>query len=229
MSCLALGPGYKEWLHPDGILYNGPAAGHALRSLGFDDGKLHPVEALRFDYLLDLQTAPRTHDGGDGRSIAIVIVLEGIESIDRFILELVKDALSVPVIAAGRRFVIKPHPSGRVDISEALASAGSGSWSETRENIHSVLSKADLVCTSINSSAAVEVQALGIPQILIWKPNELIRTPLDVKGWGRIVTSLPAFVDALGRNVSCEVEDSETPVFYLDKALPRWRVLLRQG
>lgn len=228
LSCVAFGPGYKEWLLPDGILFNGPAAGQALRSLGFADTKLHPVEALRFDYLLDLKAALRAPQGGEGRSIAIVVVLEGIEPIDRFILELVKGALSVPAIAVRRHFVIKPHPSGQVSVREALASAGSGGWSETREGIHSVLSKADLVCTSINSSAAIEVHALGLPKILIWKPSELIRTPLQVKDWGRIVMSPAGFVAALGQTASCKAEDSETPAFFLDKALPRWRALLRQ-
>jgi surface carbohydrate biosynthesis protein (TIGR04326 family) len=227
LSCLPFGPGYKEWLHPDRILCNGPAAGQALRSLGFDSNRLQLVEALRFDYLLDLKAAHRGPRAVEVQSTT-VIVLEGIEPIDRFILELVRGALSVPGIASGRRFIIKPHPGSRVDIGEALAGAGDGAWSESREAIHGVLSRADLVCTSINSSAAVEAQALGIPQILIWKPSELIRTPLDVRDWGRIVMSPGAFVEALGSDISCDAEDAKLPVFYLDKALPRWRALLER-
>ena len=227
LSCLPFGPGYRDWLHPDRILCNGPAAGQVLRSLGFDVERLHPVEALRFDYLLGLKAAPHVPRGVKGQSTT-VIVLEGIEPIDRFILGLVRSAVSAPGITSRQRFVIKPHPGGRVDIGEALAGAGDGVWSESRESIHDVLSTADLVCTSINSSAAVEVQALGIPQILIWKPSELIRTPLDVRDWGRIVMSPAAFVEALGRDFACSAEDADFPVFYLDKALPRWRALLGQ-
>jgi surface carbohydrate biosynthesis protein (TIGR04326 family) len=226
LSSLAFGPGYQEWLLPDGILFNGYAAGKVLRSIGFDDKRIHPIEALRFNYLLDLQAITRSCQSDKAGSVTVLVILEGIESIDRFILEFVKEALSAPAIATTQHFVIKPHPSGRVSVSKALKGTGIGAWTETREGIHSVLAKANLVCTSINSSAAVEVQALGLTQILIWKPSELIRTPLIIRDWGKIVTSPSAFISALDRSISGETDDP-APVFYLDKALPRWSAMLR--
>lgn len=228
LSCLAFGVGHREWLHPDGILFNGPAAGQALQSLGFDVGKLHPVEALRFNYLLDMRASVQTRRIGENHSAVILVVLEGIESIDRFVLMLVKSAISNPAIAAGRHFVIKPHPSGKVSVTDALAEVESAAWSETRESIHIALSKADLVCTSINSSACVEVETLGKAQVLIWKPSELIRTPLNVTDWDRIVTSSSALVAALEHPALCDVAQNAAPVFFLDKSLPRWRSVLHQ-
>ena len=159
----------------------------------------------------------------------VVVLLEGLEATDHYILDLVKVALSNADIAKKYFFIIKPHPSSKMVATDVLGIQKKEIfWQESDQGIYEVISKANIVCSSINSSAVVDAYSIGLPLLLFWKKNELIRTPLEINDWNRIIISAESFVEALLQPKKFQVKHDKIDIFHLDKNLPRWRALLNQ-
>jgi len=205
---------------PDYVLYNGPVSGKVLQSIGIGNDRLVPVEALRYMYLSEAkEKSERLIESAE----VSVVILEGVVDTDRFMLQLVRAEL---LASKNWFFVIKPHQSGQIDPQIELAGVESSRWKVTTEGIHDVLKmRYKAVCTSINSSAVVEAQALGLPTILIWNPKEIIRTPLQLTDWRRIVTKPDAFRNAL-EVVSVTMPENKQRIFFMEKSMMRWRSIL---
>lgn len=206
---------------PDRILVNGPTAFKAFRSYGFDAEVLHEVEALRFGYLGSMRSHAIGTSSGPGR---IAVILEGLYDADRFILELIRQVQPIPGAARTRRFFIKPHPSGRVQRPNWIDGEDS-TWEASTAEMRSVLLLADTVCCSINSSAVLEARAMGKPLVLLWKPDELVRTPLDLSSWESVASSGEQLEALLRESPDSSPQHFESD-FCIDPALPRWNALL---
>ncbi len=207
---------------PVKILVNGPAAMRSLEAMGFDTATLIPVEATRFDHLGEPVERSRDAVVSEYR---VLLILEGIEAADRFMLDLVVALGRAEVTGRPARFIIKAHPSGRVSIADTLSSKPVATrWTESHDSIRDALTSADIVCASVNSSSAIEAHMMGLPVVLLWKPDELIRSSMPLDDWSQIATDPPSLQRALARPMTQDT--AREPVFFLGEDRSRWRAVL---
>jgi surface carbohydrate biosynthesis protein (TIGR04326 family) len=210
---------------PDCLLVNGPEGRRALSELGMEPEYLRNVEALRFGYLKRLAgNQPQKDDGSRKR---VVIMLEGLPEADLFMVKMIGDVLESSSISERYTFVFKPHPNRPVDIGAELGETGRGLiWSETSASIEKTLSEADIAVCSINSSAMVEAQAAGLPTYLVAKSDALVRSPVSIDDWSKVIGTSNDLVALLAGKQSSQKQSQVAELFFLDADLPLWREVL---
>ena len=174
------------------------------------------AEALRYGYLSTL-----TSTGNSGKSDLphLVVLGDFLPSANTFLLTKLHEAQTFATTKF--HMSLRSHPICKFDSDETR----SFSDSITDVDLKTLLSSADVVLTTANSSSAAESVSLGIPTILMVDPESLNYSPFRKTQLAQFVTTaeeLSSALNGFNDHVSSQIPD----FFCLDNDYPRWRKLL---
>jgi surface carbohydrate biosynthesis protein (TIGR04326 family) len=209
-------------LLPDKLLVNSLVSMKILKRMGFSSTILREIEATRYNHLAKHTDTMNNYTLHKER-LVVLIVLEGLELVDIFILELLASLKVKEMSDQDVHFIIKPHPNGKILVSDFMLKTGTDvNWEVNTTTMEEALIEADVVCVSVNSSATVDACNSGLPLVLIWKPDELIRSSLQEVNWSEIVTNSDELKQLLMKNNNT-FNDSQGLNFYFSPDRFRWK------
>ena len=211
--------GLSKFPQPDLIASTSMRGRQLLLSSGVAQDQLIDVEALSYQYLINLQ---KSKDSSEKFSTANpTVTILGDFSVDetRQLLDICS-----PVLAQnGHSAIFKAHPTSPLNKSE-IAKYG---ITEFVGDLGALLTSSRLVITTSFTSAAVDAYCLGIPLLLFFNGKDLNMSPL------RDELGVWFFHDSISLQVLLEqmtgLETTNSRDFFnLDLNLYRWRKSLRQ-
>ncbi len=210
-------------LFPDSMLVSSFEGISLLSHLGFDEGKLAPVEGLKFEYLAKMTSlSPSSALENSVKPVLILFLLEGLENADRFLLDLLS-ASERYLSNLDVKFIIRQHPADSRNISDYLSLA-TNLWEVSSDPLSDLFKEADIICASVNSSVIVEAMYWNKHVINLFNPKELLRTPFKLAAISELVSS----EDDLIRELRTPRGRENFPrYFILDNQYPNWKAALK--
>jgi surface carbohydrate biosynthesis protein (TIGR04326 family) len=203
---------------PDLLAVNGPAARGVMTEAGFPAERLADVEALRY---LDL---PRfdVRPAADPERARIIVLGDSSPAGTRSLLALV--AATAPLLPAGWRFTLKPHPLHPV---RAADFPGLNEFGETDAPLGGIIGRFDIAVAANGTSAAVDAHEAGLPVVVGLDGNSLNLSSLRGLPGARFAGTPEELAAELRRAAGARpARPAESDFFFLDPELPRWRRLL---
>ena len=204
---------------PDKIAVNGEAAFNAARLASFPAERLVTCEALRYNYLYHISSAP-----GRNRSITevsqVLILGDYLAGSNRRMLEMLDEAVGKQ--PTGATYTIKPHPNLTVNCSDFPRL----NLQVTNDSLALLLPRFDLAYSSNLTSASVDAYCAGLKVIVMLDEQELNFSPLRKCSGVDFVADASALATVLKTAKSSELSMEARDYFYLDPELPRWAALL---
>jgi surface carbohydrate biosynthesis protein (TIGR04326 family) len=208
---------------PDFIAVNGNGAKNLLKHVCFPKSKIRVVEALRYMYLKDPLTLPKTSDCK--KSKKILLVLTGIlpEEVKRQLIFLNKAAEQGALMGYDEVFV-KPHPFCPVEPILAKISL-QRDFRVIDKPLSQIWPEVSVVYAAHSTSSGLEAALSGLPVIIFLDEDNLNLSPLYQ--WDGVAHVGRA------KDLRKMLKASQPPplipgYFCLDVGLPRWRMLLGQ-
>jgi surface carbohydrate biosynthesis protein (TIGR04326 family) len=206
---------------PDKVAVNGNIAKEAYLAGGYPDSDLYEVEALRFIHLLNSKLTESTRSNRNN-TFRVLICGDYLKSnTDKMLSLLFIAAQSLP---ENTLYTFKAHPAYPADVSkfsELLLEVSDAP-------LEVLFVNCDAVFTSNITTSSVDAYCSGIPVIQMLDGDTFNLSPLrGLSGSGRYVTNSRELVDALVEAFHRNCLPSES-YFFLDKNLPRWRMLLNE-
>ena len=205
---------------PDKVGLNGQAALSAYKGGGYPPDQIVEVEALRYEYLIDVLSLAKNNNKPDTPFVDVLILGDYMPVVTHKQMQWLNDAAQL--LPKNIRFTVKPHPNCPVD----------GSLYPELElhiihdSLAEILCEYDVAFTSNITSAAVDAYYAGIPVISMLDGETLNMSPLRGIEDVLYVTCSRELVTGLKK-----FQISKKPVtkayFCLDKNLPRWRKLMK--
>lgn len=210
-------------LSPDAMLVNSFEGISLLSYFGFDEGKLLPIEGLRFEYLTKMASpSPSSTTVKVQKPLIILYLLEGLENADKFLLDLLS-ASEHCLSSLDVKFTIRKHPADSRDISDYLTLA-TNLWELSSDPLSELFEKADIICASVNSSVIVEAMYWNKHVINLFNPQELLRTPFKLAEISPLVSSEDDFIREIKTTRGVE---NVPPYFILDNEHAHWKAALK--
>jgi surface carbohydrate biosynthesis protein (TIGR04326 family) len=211
--------GLSKFPQPDLIASTSLRGRQMLLSSGVSQDQVIDVEALSYQYLINLQ---KSKDSSEKFSTANpTVTVLGDFSVDetRQLLDICS-----PILAQnGHSAIFKAHPTSPLNKSE-IAKYG---ITEFVGDLGALLTSSRLVITTSFTSAAVDAYCLGIPLLLFSNGKDLNMSPLrDEPGVWFFHDSIS--LQALLEQTTGLETSSSRDFFNLDLNLHRWRQSLRQ-
>jgi len=211
--------GLSKFPQPDLIASTSLRGRQMLLSSGVSQDQVIDVEALSYQYLINLQ---KSKDSSEKFSTANpTVTLLGDFSVDetRQLLDICS-----PVLAQnGHSAIFKAHPTSPLNKSE-IAKYG---ITEFVGDLGALLTSSRLVITTSFTSAAVDAYCLGIPLLLFSNGKDLNMSPLRDEPGVQFFHDSISLQALLEQTTGLETSSSRD-FFNLDLNLYRWRQSLRQ-
>lgn len=204
---------------PDLVAVNGPAARAMLEASGFPRGNIVDVEALRYLHLAETRQ-PREQQRAD--FLRVLVLGDYTKTSTQQQMSWLSAAAQV--LPADTRYTVKPHPACAVRTEDYPEIQ----FRIVDQPLDQLLSDCDVAFTSNMTSAAVDAFIFGVPVISVLDGDALNISPLRGTEAVEYVTSPEELVKALN-NVRGTQSGVRSEFFFLERALPRWRKLLRLG
>lgn len=209
----------SKFPQPDLIASTSLRGRQMLLSSGVSQDQVIDVEALSYQYLINLQ---KSKDSSEKFSTANpTVTVLGDFSVDetRQLLDICS-----PVLAQnGHPAIFKAHPTSPLNKSE-IAKYG---ITEFVGDLGALLTSSRLVITTSFTSAAVDAYCLGIPLLLFFNGKDLNMSPLRDEPGVRFFHDSISLQALLEQATGLETSSSRD-FFNLDLNLHRWRQSLRQ-
>jgi surface carbohydrate biosynthesis protein (TIGR04326 family) len=195
---------------PDKVLVNGESSKRLLVESGFPEESASVVEALRYQYLRDLQL--------NSQSLGKYVLLLGdfLEDANSVLMSVVRE--SIALLGRTPSLKIRSHPICPITDSQL----GDLSLSVSFEELSDLLKDAAVVITTAASSSAAESVALGKPTIVVRDARSLNFSPFrnsekvyEVKSGAQLASLL--------RNPGALQRRPPEVIFCLDHNYPRWQ------
>ncbi len=205
---------------PDYIAVNGKAMRDIMENAGYEPENLIDVEAIRYFHLDKIKRQRKLNLEDIGKKKLFVI--------GDYITEVTKSLLSLlnqldNSVLLKYDIIFKMHPA--VDqIEKGLYP--NLNYQETNLHLKEILPTVDIVLSSINTAAAIESFAAGLPVITMLDSNNFNSSPLrDVNGAVFISNQLQLgeALETLSNDYSLPNKDE---YFWLDSEITRWKALL---
>jgi surface carbohydrate biosynthesis protein (TIGR04326 family) len=159
-------PVLSEIPQPDKIAVNGPTSLKMLNE-GYQSNKLIPVEAQRYEHLLDVK-----YKFMDFNEIQTILIVGDI-SINNSDL-MVREIANHHVFFNGKyKLIYKPHPA----ISSHTSKIKKLNYDISHDDIQNLLRVANIVICSTYTSVAIDARYLGIPVINFLNKNDFNMSP----------------------------------------------------
>ena len=209
----------SEFPQPDLIASTSSRGRQMLLSSGVSQDQVIDVEALSYQYLINLQTSKNS--SGKINTVDLTVTVLGDFSLDE-----TRHLLNVcsPVLAQnGYSATFKVHPTSPLSKSE-IAKYG---MTEFVGDLDALLPSSRLVITTSFTSAAVDAYCLGIPLLLFSNGKDLNMSPLRLEPGVQFFHDSISLQALLMQPTGLETSSSRD-FFNLDLNLHRWRQSLRQ-
>ena len=211
--------GLSKFPQPDLIASTSMRGRQMLLSSGVAQNQLIDVEALSYQYLINLQQLKAPSENFNTPNATVTVLGD-------FSLDETRQLLQIcsPVLAQnGLRVIFKAHPTSPLSQKEIIEYG----ITEFSGELSALLPSSKLIVTTSFTSAAVDAYCLGIPLLLFSQGKDLNMSPL------RAEPGVQFFHDSISLQVLLEhLPDFETSsnrdFFNLDPNLHRWRQSLRQ-
>jgi surface carbohydrate biosynthesis protein (TIGR04326 family) len=203
---------------PDQIALNGPAAINAMRKGAIAEEKLVEVEALRYLYLLDLQTTSSSENRITAMPLRVLVLGDYLFRITHQQMKWI--ALAASILPCDTHYVIRPHPNCLVD----PADFPNLRCTVSDAPLSDLFRATDVVFTGNITSAAVDAYLARVPVVSMIDGETPNMSPLrGLKGVFFVADKeqLAAILAQATRNIP-----DPDQYFFLDRELPRWRHLL---
>ena len=207
---------------PDKVAVNGPAAMATYRKGGYPNGQLFEVEALRYLYLESLHSRENRTIHRPKGSLRVLVLGDYLAPVTRQQMQWLCAAATL--LPSGTLYTVKPHPACAIK-SEDYPSL---KMKLTASPLLELLTECDVAFTSNITSAAVDAYCAGVPVVSVLDGNAFNMSPLRGLTGVAYVTGPEELAGALN-NARDREKMLPEPYFCLDKALPRWRMLLGIG
>ena len=211
--------GLSKFPQPDLIASTSLRGRQMLLSSGVSQDQLIDVEALSYQYLINLQKSKNSSEKFSTANPTVTLL--GDFSVDetRHLLDICSPLLT----QNGHSAIFKAHPTSPLNKSE-IAKYG---ITEFVGDLGALLTSSRLVITTSFTSAAVDAYCLGIPLLLFFNGKDLNMSPLrDEPGVWFFHDSIS--LQALLEQTTGLETSSSRDFFNLDLNLHRWRQSLRQ-
>jgi surface carbohydrate biosynthesis protein (TIGR04326 family) len=207
---------------PDQVAVNGPVAMRVLQAGNHLSERLVLVEALRYQYLVDMPKAMGSEITRHSGCPLRILVLTDYDAghTEKQLLLLAK---TLHLLSGDAQIVVKSHPA------LPLSSADfPGQQMKTADRpLPELLAMSDVAYTSSVTSAAVDAYCAGLPVVALFDPTSLNMSPLRGLNAVEFVHTPEQLAHALmGVPREKDRKSSAENFFTLDKMLPRWRQLL---
>lgn len=217
---------------PDRLAVNGPMALKAFLSAGGATDRFVEVEALRFQYLGELEAAvarkgiaggARTSESCQARPEKILILGDFTLKQTLKMLRCVEQALRLSEKVWS--VTLKAHPACRIGRADFPSLA----CEQTDRSLSELWSEFDLVFASNTTSAGLEALLAGLPVVVFLDDEEFNHSPLRGTAGVRFAGNATELVTALESARRCVPPPAVEDFFWLDRGLPRWSALLSAG
>jgi surface carbohydrate biosynthesis protein (TIGR04326 family) len=211
--------GLSKFPQPDLIASTSMRGRQLLLSSGVAQDQLIDVEALSYQYLINLQQLKAPSENFNTSNATVTVL--GDFSLDetKLLLEICSPVLSQNKYSA----TFKAHPSSPLSKNE-IDNYG---MTEFAGDLGSLLPSSSLVITTSFTSAAVDAYCLGIPLLLFSTGKDLNMSPLRLEPGVQFFHDSTSLQALLQQTTGLDTADSRD-FFNLDLDLHRWRQSLRQ-
>jgi len=211
--------GLNKFPQPDLIASTSFRGRQMLLSSGVSQDQVIDVEALSYQYLIDLQSSKNSSEKISTVNPTVTVL--GDFSLDetKLLLEICSPVLSQNKYSA----TFKAHPSSPLSKNE-IDNYG---MTEFVGDLGSLLPSSSLVITTSFTSAAVDAYCLGIPLLLFSTGKDLNMSPLRLEPGVQFFHDSTSLKALLQQTTGLETANSRD-FFNLDLNLHRWRQSLRQ-
>ena len=208
---------------PDIVAVNGKAMRNIMEDAGYQPEALIDVEALRFLHLNNSIGKYKPPTAATGK-ITLLVFGDYLPNVTHSLLHLLNQ-LNKSLLSK-YNILYKNHPAVDTINKELYPNL---SLQETNLHLSKLLSGADVVLSSINTAAAIESFAAGIPVITVLDNYSFNTSPLRGEN-GAIFVSTPL---ELKNEMETLLNKSYTQIkndfFWVDSELPRWKSLLKDN
>ncbi|MFC4313381.1 TIGR04326 family surface carbohydrate biosynthesis protein [Steroidobacter flavus] len=205
---------------PARVAVNGPVARQMYVRGGYPENELVDVEALRYLHLLPRPAAEGPIDRAARPPVVLICGDFHLATSHKLLSWMERAAPSLP---PDTQYLFKAHPAYAVDTSAYR----SLDLQQTNAPLGEVLPNVDVVFASCITSAAVDSLYLAVPVIQLLDGRSFNMSPLRGLRGSAYVASPSELATALKSALDSERYRADTPYFFLDEQLPRWRKLLQ--
>ena len=205
---------------PDIIAVNGKAMRNIMEDAGYEPETLIDVEALRYLHLnnsIEKYKPPTTADG----KVRLLVLGDYLPNITESLLYLL-NRLNKSLLSK-YNILYKNHPAVDTVNKELYPNL---CLQETNLHLSKLLPDVDVVLSSINTAAAIESFAAGIPVITVLDNYSFNTSPLRGENGAIFVSTsleLKFEMESLLNKSSAQIKND---YFWVDSELPRWKSLL---
>jgi len=205
---------------PDIIAVNGKAMRNIMEDAGYEPETLIDVEALRYLHLnnsIEKYKPPTTADG----KVRLLVLGDYLPNITESLLYLL-NRLNKSLLSK-YNILYKNHPAVDTVNKELYPNL---CLQETNLHLSKLLPDVDVVLSSINTAAAIESFAAGIPVITVFDNYSFNTSPLRGENGAIFVSTsleLKFEMESLLNKSSAQIKND---YFWVDSELPRWKSLL---
>lgn len=209
---------HENVIMPDRIAVNSTMAYQALKGNGYPENQLIQTEALRYQYLEDLDASQECAHSRRKH----LLVLSDYKEMHAHAQMSLLDAASA-YLPADIKITVKPHPNFPID-PEKYPNL---KFELSNEHISKLLPLSGIAFTSAVTTAAIDAYSAGLKVISMVDGLGLNQSPLRGYKDVRFVSSVEGLVESVLEDYS---EENQTitarSFFYTDRGLCRWRKLL---
>lgn len=207
---------------PDQVAVNGPVAMRVLQAGNHLSERLVLVEALRYQYLVDMPlTMGSENTRNSGCPLRILVLTDYDAGHTEKQLRLL--AKTLHLLPDDAQITVKPHPA----LPLSSADFPGQQVEISARPLSELLAMADVAYTSSVTSAAVDAYCAGLPVVALFDPTSLNMSPLRGVNAVEFVHTPEQLAHALlGVPWERDRKSSAENFFTLDKMLPRWHQLL---
>jgi surface carbohydrate biosynthesis protein (TIGR04326 family) len=211
--------GLSKFPQPDLIASTSLRGRQMLLSSGVSQDQVIDVEALSYQYLINLQSSKNSSEKISTVNPTVTVL--GDFSLDetKLLLDICSPVLSQNKYSA----TFKAHPSSPLSKNE-IDNYG---MTEFAGDLGSLLPSSSLVITTSFTSAAVDAYCLGIPLLLFSTGKDLNMSPLRLEPGVQFFHDSTSLQALLQQTTGLDTANSRD-FFNLDLNLHRWRQSLRQ-
>ncbi len=203
---------------PDNIAVNGKAMRNIMVNAGYQPETLIDVEAIRYLHINEVKNKFHLKAVGKKRLLALGDYMPDVTKSLLFLLnQLDKSFLLKYDIFFKRHPVVDP-------INKKLYP--NLHFQEINSNLNEILPNVDIVLSTINTAAAIESFAVGLPVITMLDSNNFNSSPLRGENGAVFISTPLELKTAIENLLNQSFVQKQNDYFWVDPELPRWKSLL---
>ena len=207
---------------PDSIAVNGKSMRNIMENSGYQPEALIDVEALRYLYLSQTINKSKSNSRTIDKNKLLVLgdYMPNLTKSTLFLLDQLDES-----ILSKYNIILKNHPAVKPINTNLFLNIH---IQETNLLLTEILNSVDIVIATINTAAAIESFAAGLPVITVLDDYNFNASPLRGETGAIFVSNKEELSKALFNIRVKPVINKKNNFFWTDPKLPRWQALIEQ-